>query len=1074
MLDSGANRNYASMRMGQALRRLTHEKENPYPLMLADGAPTNHNDGWIRREIRKASLTIGGHEETIDLDITNIRYDMILGMAWLRLHNPAIDWGKRTLEFNCSHQPVPIVKAIWVRPVGRILASTEIPELPPEYEEFAELFKEREGPAALPEHGPWDHEIPIIPGEELTHYAGLRPLSKKEEEFMKEYVETNEAKKFIRPSTSPIAHGVVFANKKDGGLRPCIDFRPTNNKTIKNRHPLPRIDESQDRLLGSEWFTAIDIRDAFNRIRMKEGEEWKTAFRTRWGHYEYTVMPFGLTNAPASFQKLINDTLREYLDDFVVAYLDDILIFSKTYQEHVEHVKKVLRKLQERDLPVKLSKCEFHKHEVRFLGYIVSKDGLSADPKKIESIRDWPEPTTVKEVQAALGLFNYYRKFIKDFSKIAAPLTELTKKDIPFRFETDQRKAFNELKRLLTESPLLIIFDPEKEAILETDASDGAIGASLNQVGSDGKRRPVAFYSRKMTGPERNYDIHDKELLAVVEAFRTWRVYLEGLDTPVQVYTDHKNLLYWTTTKELNRRQVRWSETLSRFRFKIHHVRGNENGSADALSRRPDYMQELQPGSHTILKENPEDKSISYNTESDFSEWEEICNMNIEFTTEQKQHIIKTRHDDKTAGHPGINKTIELITRDFTWPKLRRDVEEYIQKCDVCAKAKHSRHKPYGLLQSPSLPERAWSKVALDFIVKLPKSKEPLTGVEYDSILVVVEYLTKYTYLLPYKEAAKAEDLAYVFLKTIISQHGTPEEIVSDRGTVFTSQFWQSLTDLMGIKHKLSTSYHPQTDGQTERTNQTTEQYLRCYVNHEQNNWVQLLPMAQFAFNNNASATGISPFYANYGFHPKIDRDARELKPIAEKAETTVNKLRALHSLLKQELEKIATNTATNANRKRSEGPDFQEGERVYLLRKNIKTKRPSDKLDHTKLGPYKIKKKLGPVTFELDLPSNMRIHPTFHKSLLEKCHNRTARPEPVEIDEETQEPRYVVEGILDQELRNGKPYYLIKWMGYDHSENTWEPKEHLGNDILIDYHRDTPVLTAKKRGRPKKLNTQD
>ena len=877
-----------------------------------------------------------------------------------------------------------------------MLAGTDIAELPKEYKEFEELFKEREGEAALPQHGSWDHEIPVIPGEELTHYHGLRPLSKKEEDFLKEYVETLEAKKFIRPSTSPIAHGVVFANKKDGGLRPCIDYRKLNDKTIKNRYPLPRIDELQDRLLNKKWFTALDVRDAFNRIRMREGEEWKTAFRTRWGLYEYQVMPFGLTNAPASFQKLINDTLREYLDDFVSAYLDDILIFSDTYEEHVRHVTQVLRKLQERDLPVKLSKCEFHKHEVRFLGYIVSEKGLSADPVKIESIRDWPQPTTVKEIQAALGLFNYYRKFIEGFSKIAAPLTELTKKDIPFRFGDKERTAFNELKRRLTSAPLLTIFNPEKEAILETDASDGAIGACLTQKGEDGKARPVAYFSRKMTGPEQNYDIHDKELLAVVEAFKNWRVYLEGLGQPVKVFTDHKNLLYWTTTKELNRRQVRWAETLSTFDFRISHVRGTENGGADALSRRPDYMRDLKPTPAAILKQTSE--GLTYRTPLTNT----IAVMNFDPTPEQRKEIIQTRHDDRTAGHPGINKTIELVTRDFTWPGLRKDVERYIQECDTCAKAKHSRHKPYGLLQSPAMPNEAWSRVAMDFVVKLPKSKEPLTGVEYDSILVIVEYLTKFTYLVPYKESATATDLAYIFLKVIIAEHGVPDEIITDRGSVFTSQFWQSLTDLMGIKHKLSTSYHPQTDGQTERTNQTIEQYLRCYVNHEQNNWVELLPMAMFAFNNNASVTGISPFYANYGFHPKIDRGSKALKPIAEKAKTTVERLLTLHSLLKHELEDIAITTAKHANKKRSEGPDLQEGERVYLLRKNIKTKRPSDKLDHTKLGPYKIKRKLGPVTFELDLPKTMRIHPVFHISLLERCHNQAVRPDLVKIDEET------------------------------------------------------------------------
>jgi RNase H-like domain found in reverse transcriptase/Integrase zinc binding domain/Chromo (CHRromatin Organisation MOdifier) domain len=571
--------------------------------------------------------------------------------------------------------------------------------------------------------------------------------------------------------------------------------------------------------------------------------------------------------------------------------------------------------------------------------------------------------------------------------------------------------------------------------------------------------RPVAYYSRKMTEPELNYDIHDKELLAVVEAFREWRVYLEGTKYPVQVYTDHKNLLYWTTTKQLNRRQVRWSETLASYDFKINHVRGTENGRADALSRRPDYMtgDSLTPSS--ILQRSG-DTLVYRKPKTDV-----LALMDMELSDSQKLAVIQERHDSKTAGHPGISKTIELITRDFTWPKLRKYVTDYVNNCDTCAKAKHSRHKPWGKLQSIAMPDQAWSSIALDFITKLPKSREPLTGVEFDSILVINDRLTKLAYFIPYKESSTAEELAYTFTKTIIAQHGVPQEIVSDRDKLFTSQFWQSLADLLGTKHKLSTSYHPQTDGQTERTNQTLEQYLRCYLNYEQDNWVQLLPVAQFAFNNNASATGVSPFFANYGFHPNLNRDPKGIKPIAEKANISVEKMKELHKMLKEELDFISKRTTEFANRKRSEGPDLKEGEMVYLLRKHIKTKRPSDKLDHTKLGPYKIKKKLGPVTFELDVPEGMRIHPVFHISLLEPA-PRNARPGPTEIDEETQTPYYEVDKIIGYRLVSNKPHYLIHWKGYQHSEDTWEPEEHLTPDLVKEYHQGPAPPSCQSRPR--------
>ena len=941
--------------------------------------------------------------------------------------------------------------------------------VPREYKEFDKLFTEKEGIAALPEHKPWDHEIKLETGKKLGYKGWLKQLSKKEEDFLKGYIDKHLKKGFIRPSKSSISHGVLFAPKKDGDLRVCIDYRPLNAVTKKNRYPLPRIDELQDRLLGAKHFTSLDVRDAYYRVRMKEGHEEYTAFKTRFGLYEYTVMPFGLTNAPGTFQELINDTIRDYLDDFATAYLDDILIFSKTYEEHVQHVKKVLKALQEKDLPVKLSKCEFHKQRIHYLGYIISTDGIEVDPDKIKPIEDWPEPTNVTEVQAFVGLLNYYRKFIEGFSRVAGPLTELTKKDVRFYFGPKAKEAFLRLKKAITIAPILAIFDPERESTVETDASDGAIGARLTQKDADGKVRTIAYFSRKMTGPELNYDIHDKELLAIVESLKQWRVYLEGAKYPVQIYTDHKNLLYWTTTKELNRRQVRWSETLAQYDFKIHHVRGKENGVADALSRRPDYMKDLKPQPMALLKH--QNGTMSY-AQPDIKE---LNHMDIELSDQQKQDVIRSRHDDKSAGHPGIEKTLELVTRDFTWKGIRKDVKEYIQQCDTCKKTKHERHRPYGLLQEPEIPDKAWSTIALDFIVKLPKSKEPLTGVEFDTILVINDILTKYAYFIPYKEASTAEELAYTLYKNIIAQHGTPEIIKSDRDKLFTSQFWQSLMDLSGTHHKLSTAYHPETDGQTERTNQTLEQYLRAYVNFQQNNWVELLPIAQFAFNNSSTVTGISPFYANYGRHPEFDKDPRGKRPVAERAQVSIDKIQQLQKMLQSELQKITTKNTTNANKKRSEGPDFKKGEKVYILRKNIKTLRPSNKLDQTKIGPYEIKEKLGPVTFELILPEGINIHPVFHKSLLEKA-PQDATPGPVLIHKETQQPMYDVEEILDCKVINGQPKFLIKWLGYGDAENTWEPPEHLTKDIIRRYQQQNPEAQKdprkslpRTRGRPSK-----
>ena len=344
-----------------------------------------------------------------------------------------------------------------------------------------------------------------------------------------------------------------------------------------------------DRIQGSKIFTVLDLVAAYARIRIKKGEEWKTAFRTRFGHYEYQVMPFGLTNASATFQRFINNVLRHLLDRGVTVYLDDILIYSETMEEHERLVHEVLKALETHDLYVELEKSQFHQPEVEFLGHIVGINGIRMNPKKVEAVKEWPIPRNVKNVQSFLGFCNYYRRFIKDYSKIAIPLTQFTKKGIPFEWNDKAQQAFEKLKDLITQEPILQSFDPGREAFMETDASNRAIGATLYQKDDEGRKHPIAFISKKFSETETRYPIHDKELYAIVDACRQWKAYLQGNKFPIPVYTDHKNLTWFMTTKELNRRLTRWWEELSSFDLKIIHTPGKDNAQADALSRRADY-----------------------------------------------------------------------------------------------------------------------------------------------------------------------------------------------------------------------------------------------------------------------------------------------------------------------------------------------------------------------------------------------------------------------------------------------------------------------------------------------------
>ena len=349
--------------------------------------------------------------------------------------------------------------------------------------------------------------------------------------------------------------------------------------------------ELRERVAGATAFTKLDLKDGYHLIRIRKGDEWKTAFRTRYGHYEYKAMPFALVNAPATFQAMMNTIWREFLDHGVVVYLDDILIYSKSLEDHKGLLKQVLAQLERHDLAISLKKSVFHLDMVEFLGYIVGKDGVTMSKKNVESILSGKAPRSVKHVHIFIGFANFYRRLIENFSKVCKPIKDTLKikgdkKLWCWRPEPD--KAFEELKQRFTSAALLAHFYPDRKMVIETDVSDFGLGCILSQC--LGKRlHPVAFHSRKLNDAERNYEIHDQELLAILEAFREWKYYLLGADEPVTVYTDHQNQQYFLTTKVWDPRQIRWAQWLANFNFKIVYRPGSRGGKPEALSRRPEY-----------------------------------------------------------------------------------------------------------------------------------------------------------------------------------------------------------------------------------------------------------------------------------------------------------------------------------------------------------------------------------------------------------------------------------------------------------------------------------------------------
>jgi hypothetical protein len=370
-------------------------------------------------------------------------------------------------------------------------------------------------------------------------------------------------KNFIRASSSPASAPVLFVKKPGGGLRFCVDYRGLNAITCKDRYPLPLISETLRSLSKARWFTKLDVIAAFHKIRIKEGDEWKTAFRTRYGLYEWLVTPFGLTGAPATFQRYINNTLREFLDEFCSVFIDDILIYSSgSLADHRKKVRKVMKRLQDAGLQVDIDKCEFETTTVKYLGFIVEAGkGIRVDPTEITAIESWERPRSVKGVRSFLGFANYYRDFVPGFSDIAMPLTALTKKGTPFVWTPQCEPAFQHLKALIIGAPILAQWDPERKTVVEVDSSGYAVGGALSQYGDDGLLHPVAFFSRKNSPAECNYPIHDKELLAVIRCLEQWDAELRSVPS-FEVWTDHKNLEYFQKKRQLSERQVRWAEIL--------------------------------------------------------------------------------------------------------------------------------------------------------------------------------------------------------------------------------------------------------------------------------------------------------------------------------------------------------------------------------------------------------------------------------------------------------------------------------------------------------------------------------
>ncbi|KAF7770963.1 hypothetical protein Agabi119p4_6937 [Agaricus bisporus var. burnettii] len=768
----------------------------PVKLHLFDGT----SNSFISEIAKLPVLFPTGESMTLSFYVTSLdpQCSVVLGHDWLSRYNPLIDWVTGRITFRSTTIAVPpslhalssvdtvprtsasasiteelsdspsrtdirLINAAAFARASRlpgshrfalnlhlvVAAATAISEspvdlsaIPDEYHDFTDVFSKKRADT-LPPHRHYDLKIDLEDGTSPP-IGPIYSLSHTELDALHDFIDENLSIGFIRPATSPHGAPVLFVKKKDGSLRLCVDFRGLNRISRKDRYPLPLISDLLDSPRKARIYTKIDLRHAYHLVRIADGDEWKTAFCTRYGSFEWLVMPFGLTNAPAAFQRFMNDIFQDLLDVCATIYLDDILIYSDNPLQHRKHVREVLRRLREHGLYARADKCEFNSESVEYLGYILSPGGLTMSSDKVKTIQDWPEPRKVKDVQSFLGFANFYRRFIYGYSDIVVPLTRLTRKGTPWNFSSEAWEAFETLKKAFTTAPVLTHWIPDSQLIIETDASDYALAAILSTITSDGNIHPIAFHSRTFTAPELNYDTHDKELLAIFEAFRIWRHYLEGASLPVDVVTDHKNLEYFATTKLLTRRQARWSEYLSQFNLVIRFRPGKLGTKPDALTRRwdvypkgedkvyasanphnfrPVFTQEQLISSlratslstpvfrtatimdlsqlHSNIRSSlSEDSIAAQNLASPQGRWTINSDglllldgrIYVPDANNLCLRITQYHHDHITAGHFGQNKTLEIIRRNYTWPAIRDFVKHFCKSCVTCMRSKPQRH----------------------------------------------------------------------------------------------------------------------------------------------------------------------------------------------------------------------------------------------------------------------------------------------------------------------------------------------------------------------------------------------
>lgn len=825
-------------------------------------------------------------------------------------------------------------------------------------------------------------------------------VSPKEREAIKTQVKEMLNDDVIQPSKSPWASPVVLVKKKDNTLRFCVDYRKLNSVTKRDVYPLPRIDDTLDRLRDAKFFSSLDLKSGYWQIEVDERDREKTAFITPDGLYEFKVLPFGLCSAPATFQRMMDTVLAGLKWQTCLVYLDDVVVFSSSFEEHLTRLRSVLEVIRTAELTIKPEKCHLEFQELKFLGHMVSAQGVRPDPEKTAAVSSFPIPTDKKAVRRFLVLCAYYRRFVEGFSGIAEPLTRLTKSDVPFVWTEAQQVAFEELRSRLQRAPILSHFDENSDTEIRTDACNVGIGAILVQR-QQGTERVIAYASRTLSKAETNYSATEKECLAVIWAITKFRPYLYG--RPFRAISDHHSLCWLANLKDPSGRLARWSLRLQEYDVTVVYKSGKKHSDADCLSRAPIltgenemeedfpfvgvvhtadmalYQQQdadLRPlieqlrGESTTLPRLFLRGLASYSLRNNvlykrsYGSQEKLL---LVVPSALRSEILRACHDEPSAGHLGVSCTFARIHDRYYWPNLLRSVRQYVRTCRDCQRRKKPPVKPPGFLHPLDPPDAPFRQVGKDLLGPFPTSA---SGNKW--IIVATDYLTRYaeTKALP---RGTASEVAKFFLEHVVLRHGAPTTIITDRGTAFTAAFLQDVFKLTNSTHRKCTAYHPQTNGLTERLNRTLADMLSMYVDLEHKNWDEILPYATFAYNTAMQeTTRCAPFELVYGRSVTTTLDAMLPVDQGDMASTDTDdftqwaeEARQLARLRIRHQQEIDAEKYNKGRR----NVEYRPGDLVWVWTP-IRRRGLSEKLLRRYFGPYRVLRRLSDVTYQV-LPEN-------------------------------------------------------------------------------------------------------